>query len=424
MYKWGVTMNETISELDFIDQAALLNRQKLPERLFHAKGAGAYGYFRPYMSLKEYTKADFLQSSEKETPVFVRFSTMNGQRGSSDTVRDTRGFCVKFHTKQGDYDFLGSHLPVEFVSEPAAYFSYLESIKPQKESNIVDKGKFWDFIAKTPKSVHKLLWLYSDYGTLKSYRKMAGYSVFPYEWINEEGKKYLVKYYFKPLEGIKNITRQEAEFLSGFDVDAARRDLFETLEDHKTVEYELYIQLLPVNTKAISFNPLDVTCVWTEKEAQKLAVGKLVLQKNCKDYEKEVEQVTFCPGNIVPGIRLSNIPLLRILNFACKDSERYRLGSIRQQEEMVKKLQVEKEEWQVYSTEDYTNINLEASIRRCFMQAGIFFRSLDETMQQRLMDNIMDDLMFLDDSIQQAVVMHLQKVEDALGKKIAKSLTF
>ncbi len=417
-------MNETISELDYIDQAALLNRQKLPERLFHAKGAGAYGYFRPYMSLKEYTKADFLQSSEKETPVFVRFSTMNGQRGSSDTVRDTRGFCIKFHTKQGDYDFLGSHLPVEFVNEPTSYFSYLESIKPQKESDIIEKSKFWDFVAKTPKSIHKLLWLYSDYGTLKSYRKMAGYSVFPYEWMNENGQKYLVKYYFKPLEGVKNITRQEAEFLSGFDVDAARRDLFEALEDQKAVEYELYIQALPLNAKRIPFNPLDITCVWAEEEVPKIAVGKLVLQRNCKDYEKEVEQISFCPGNVVPGIRLSNIPLLRIFNFACKDSERYRLGSLRQQEEGIRKLHFEKESWQVYSTEAYLNANLDGGIGRSFLQAGMFFRSLDETMQQHLMDNITDDLIFLEDSIQQAVVMHLQKAEPALGKKIAKSLTF
>lgn len=419
-------MNERITELDFIDRAAQLNRQQLPERIFSAKGAGAHGYFQTYMSLKEYTKASFLHNTEKKIPVFVRFSTLNGARGSSDTIRDTRGFSVKFHTDEGDYDLISTHFPVEFFSEPESFFSFLDAIKPQKENNIIDKSKFWEFIAKKPQSVHKLLWLYSDYGTLKSYRKMEGYSVYPYEWINESGQKYLVKYHWKPVEVINNITRQEAEFLSGFDTDAARRDLYDTLDENQTVEYELFVQILPVNARTFSFNPMDLTCIWAEQEVPELAVGKLVLTHNCKDYEQEVERTSFCPSNVVPGIRISNLPLLRILSFACKDAERSRLGSSRQWEnESLETTKQDKGEgWPCYSTDSYGKMSVESNIRRCFLQSGVFFRSMEPLMQQHLMDNLMDDMMFLEDSIQQAVVLHLQKVDAGLGKKIAKGLTF
>ena len=248
-----------LQDVHLIEKLAHFDRERIPERVVHAKGAGAHGFFKPYRSMEKYTCADFLRHPENETPVFVRFSTVVGSKGSPDTLRDPRGFAVKFYTQQGNYDLVGNDLPVFFIRDAIKFPDMVHAFKPAPDTNIPDANRFWDFVSLHPESTHMITWLFSDRGTIRSYRTIEGFGVHTYVWVNAEGKAIYVKYHWKPAAGVESLDRHEAARLAGADPDVATRDLREWIASGKTAEYELHVQMMEIGDELKqSFDPLEV----------------------------------------------------------------------------------------------------------------------------------------------------------------------
>ena len=324
----GKDGNAVLADVHFLDKMAHFDRERIPERVVHAKGAGAFGYFKPYQSMSKYTTADFLQSPGVQTDVFVRFSTVIGGKGSADTVRDPRGFAVKFYTNQGIYDIVGNDLPVFFISDAIKFPDVIHSLKPSPDTNLRDPERFWDFVSLSPESMHMITWLYSDRGTIKDYRHIDGFGVNTFVWVNARSERRYVKYHWKTQQGLETISRQEAEYLAGADPDIAVRLLHEAIEKGDYPKYELCVQLMTEEeAKRQPFNVLDDTKTWSEEEFPLIRVGMMTLNRNPKNFFAEVEQSAFCPANIVPGIEFSNDKMLQGRVFSYHDTQRYRLGA-------------------------------------------------------------------------------------------------
>jgi catalase len=322
-----------LQDFQLIEKLAHFDRERIPERVVHAKGAGAYGYFQVYKSMADYTKASFLQDPNKQTPVFVRFSTVVGARGSADTARDPRGFAVKFYTAEGNYDLVGNNLPVFFIRDSIKFPDMVHAFKPSPDTNIPTSSsansRFWDFISLTPESTHMITWLFSDRGTVKSYRKMEGFGVNTYKWVNAAGKAIYIKYHWKPVAGVETIDRHEATRLAGEDPDIATRDLYYTIASGKTVEFELKVQMMEIADELRqSFDPLDATKTWPEDKFPLMLAGKMILNRNQENYFAEVEQAAFSPSSVVLGVELSPDKLLQGRAFSYADTQRYRLDPI------------------------------------------------------------------------------------------------
>jgi len=426
----GINGPVLMQDVHLIEKLNRFNSESIPERVVHAKGAGAHGYFRVYMPMSDYTSAAFLQNPDKKTPVFVRFSTMTGSRGSADTVRDPRGFAVKFYTTEGNYDLIGSSLPVFFIRDAMKYPDLIHSLKPEPSSNLTNSERFWTFIAETPEATHLITWLYSDKGTVKSYRHMEGFGVNTYVWVSKTGKRHYVKYHWKPLAGVKDITRQEAEFLAGFDPDAAARDLSDSLERREACEFELCVQLIPFEDKnRFDFDLLDSTKIWPEEKIPLLRVGKMTLNQSPENYFKEVEQSAFSPANIVPGIEFSFDRLLQGMIFSSLNSNRHRLGA-NYNELPVNRMKYPVESMRV-TDETGPSVHVEGNVQRTkiadpddFSQAGDRYRSLSRKDQDHLVDNIVDSMMFIDDKIQKKVVGYFASADKEFGLRVAKGLDF
>lgn len=316
-----------VEDVHFFDKMGHFDRERIPERVVHAKGTGAFGFFKPYQCMAKYTMADFLQSPDTVTKVFVRFSTVIGSKGSADTVRDPRGFATKFYTKQGNYDLVGNHLPVFFIRDAIKFPDLIHSLKPEPTTNLRNPERFWDFISLTPESTHMITWVYSDRGTIKDFSKIEGFGVNTYIWVNRAGERCYVKYHWKPLEGIETISRKEAERLAGSDPDVAIRKLRMLIECGHYPKYELCVQLMyPKDLETISFNPLDDTKTWPEHQFPLIKVGLMTLNQNPDNFFAQVEQSAFCPANLVPGIELSADKMLQGRAFSYTDTQRHRIG--------------------------------------------------------------------------------------------------
>jgi len=445
-----------LQDVHLIEKLAHFDRERIPERVVHAKGAGAHGYFQVYKSMAKYTCAKFLQDPKKKTPVFVRFSTVVPFRGSADTVRDPRGFAAKFYTEEGNYDLVGNNLPVFFIRDAIKFPDMVHSFKPAPDTNIVNDNRFWDFISLTPESIHMIVWLFSDRGTVKSYRKMEGFGVNTYKWINAEGKAVYVKYHWKPKDGIETIDRHEAVRLAGEDPDVATRDLYETIASGKTVEFEMHVQIMEIEDELKQdFDPLDVTKTWPEDKFPLMLVGKMVLNRNSDNFFAEVEQAAFCPASIVPGIDLSADKLLQGRVFSYADTQRYRLGpnylqlpinrprvpvnndqrdGAMQQELYKGTVNYEPNtlaggaphEAQALPNEDLVlsgkAVREKISLTNDFQQAGERYRSLGKVDQDHLVDNIVDSLGKADKPIQLRMISNFEKADSELGKLIKKGL--
>ena len=315
-----------------IEKTAQFDRERIPERVVHAKGAGAHGYFKVYKNMCRYTKANFLQDPLKETPLFVRFSIVVGSKGIADTVRDVRGFSIKLYTEEGNYDIVGNHIPIFFIRDGIKFPDLIHALKNDPVSNIPAdssaNSRFWDYMSLTPETTNMLTYLFSDIGTIKSYRHIEGFSVNTYKWVNDKGKSVYVKYHWIPLAGIESIEDAEAKRLAGIDPDIASRDLFNTLANGKTVEYEFNVQIMEIDDEdKFDFDPLDDTKIWPVDKLPLIPVGKIVLNKNPDNFFAEVEQSAFCPATIVPGIDFSNDKVLQSRIFSYTDTQRYRLGT-------------------------------------------------------------------------------------------------
>lgn len=316
-----------LEDIHLIDKIAHFDRERIPERVVHAKGAGAFGTFVTYESMEKYTTADFLQKAGKQTPVLVRFSTVIGGRGSADTVRDPRGFATKFYTNEGIYDLVGNSLPVFFIRDAIKFPDVIHSLKPSPDSNLRDPERFWDFISLSPEATHMITWLYSDRGTIRDYRNMDGFGVNTYIWVNRDSVRHLVKFHLKTMQGIETIDRFEAEHLAGADPDIATRRLYEAIKRGDYPKYELCVQLMtPEEGGNLPFDPLDDTKTWPEDKFPLKKVGLLTLNKNPQNFFAQIEQAAFCPTNIVPGIELSADKMLQGRAFSYADTQRHRLG--------------------------------------------------------------------------------------------------
>jgi len=311
-----------------IDKLAHFDRERIPERVVHAKGAGAHGYFEVTNDVTPYCKAAFLNKIGKRTPVFLRFSTVGGEKGSADSERDPRGFAVKFYTEEGNYDMVGNNTPVFFIRDPSQFPDFIHTQKRHPATNLKDADMMWDFLSRTPESVHQVTILFSDRGTPLSYRHMNGYSSHTYKWVNAKGEAFYVKKHFKTETGVKSMTDSEAAAAKSSDPDCATRDLYEHIAKGGEAAWKLYVQLMPVAAAATyRFNVLDITKVWPHSDFPLIPVGRLVLNRNPDNYFAEVEQAAFTPAHLVPGIEPSEDKMLQGRLFSYGDTHRHRLGA-------------------------------------------------------------------------------------------------
>ncbi|MEH2315486.1 MAG: catalase [Nostoc sp.] len=321
-----------IEDFHFREKLAHFDRERIPERVVHARGAGVHGYFQPYESLAEYTKAKFLQDPSVKTPVFVRFSTVAGFRGSADTARDVRGFAVRFYTEDGNYDIVGNNIPVFFIQDAIKFPDLIHAVKPEPHNEIPQAGtahdNFWDFISLVPESMHMIMWILSDRTLPRSYRMMQGFGIHTFRFVNEQGKARFVKFHWKPILGVHSIVWDEAQKAGGKDPDFHRRDLGDAIEMGDYPEFELGVQIIEEEDEfKFDFDILDSTKLIPEELVPVKPIGKMVLNRNPDNYFAETEQVAFQPANIVPGIDFSDDPLLQGRIFSYADTQVHRLGS-------------------------------------------------------------------------------------------------
>lgn len=317
-----------LQDIHLVEKLAHFNRERIPERVVHAKGAGAYGYFEVTHDVTRWTRAKFLSEIGKRTEVFVRFSTVGGERGSADAERDPRGFALRFYTEAGNYDLVMNNTPVFFIRDPLKFPDFIHTQKRNPATNVKDPNAFWDFLSLTPESLHQVTILFSDRGTPKTYRHMDGFSGHTFMWYNEKGEHCWVKYHFKNEQGTQSMTRDEAVRMAGADPDHATRDLFNTIAGQGEAGWKVYVQIMtPDEAKTYRYDPFDITKVWPHSDYPLIPVGRMVLNRNPENYFAEVEQAGFSPGNFVPGVGPSPDKLLQGRLFGYHDAARYRLGA-------------------------------------------------------------------------------------------------
>jgi len=316
-----------MQDVHLFEKLAHFDRERIPERVVHAKGAGAGGYFEVTADVTRYTRARFLSKVGKRTEVFARFSTVGGEKGSADAARDPRGFAVKFYTEDGNYDLTGNNTPVFFIRDPLKFPDFIHTQKRHPATNCKDPNMFWDFLSLTPESIHQVTILFSDRGTPKSFRHMNGYSSHTFKWYNGKNEYFWVQYHFKTNQSVRNLTGAEAESLSGTDPDHATRDLYESIERGEHPSWTLQMQIMtPEQAKDYRFDIFDITKVWPHGDFPPIEVGRLVLDRNPGNYFAEVEQAAFSPGNLVPGIAASPDKMLQARLFSYHDTHIHRLG--------------------------------------------------------------------------------------------------
>jgi catalase len=316
-----------LQDHNLIEKLARFERERIPERVVHAKGSGAYGYFELTAPAAQWTKAAFLSEVGKKTNVFARFSTVAGEKGSADAVRDPRGFAVKFYTEEGNYDLVGNNTPIFFIRDPMKFPDFIHSQKRDPYTNVQEPDNVWDFFSLSPETTHQFTWLFGDRGIPASYRHMDGFGSHTFQWVNAQGEVYWVKYHFKTDQGIRTLTAQEAARIAGENPDSHQLDLLQAIDHGEYPSWTLKVQIMPAAEAAkYRFNPFDLTKVWPYRDYPLIPIGKLVLNRNPDNYFAEVEQAAFNPANFVPGIGPSPDKMLQGRLFAYGDAHRYRLG--------------------------------------------------------------------------------------------------
>ncbi|MGI8588588.1 MAG: catalase [Chloroflexia bacterium] len=329
--KAGARGPTLLEDFHFREKITHFDHERIPERVVHARGMGAHGYFQVYESLADITRAAFLQDPAVQTPVFVRFSTVAGSRGSADTPRDARGFATKFYTSEGVFDLVGNNIPVFFIQDAIKFPDIIHAVKPEPHNEIPQAASahnnFWDFISLTPEAMHMIMWVMSDRALPRSARMMEGFGVNTYRLVNEQGHARFVKFHWKPLLGVHSLLWDESQKLSGKDADWLRRDLWDAIETGAYPEWEFGLQLIEeADELKFDFDVLDATKLWPEELVPVRRVGKLVLNRNPDNFFAETEQVAFHPGHVVPGIDFSNDPLLQGRLFSYLDTQLTRIG--------------------------------------------------------------------------------------------------
>lgn len=383
------------------------SREQGPERVVHAKGSAAHGFLEVTEDVSQFTGAGLFQPGAR-TPLFLRFSTSAGELGAPDTAREPRGFAIKLHTEEGDYDLVGNNMPVFFIRDPAKFADLVHSQNRQPDTGLRSNDLQWDFWTLSPESAHQVTMLMSDRGIPRTLRHMNGYSSHTFAWINPGGEKFWVKYHFKTLQGIENLTEAEALRVAAADPDAHRRDLRRAIADGDAPEWRLEVQVMPAEEAAsYRFNPFDVTKVWPHGDYPPIPVGRLVLDRNPEDF-REVEQASFSPANLVPGIGLSPDQMLIDRIFS------YRQTGVGEAEAV----------WAVSPEELRRYANARHAADDDFGQAGALYREvMDEAQRDQLVANVVRHASAeVSDEVQERVVEYWMQVDSVLGARVEAGL--
>jgi catalase len=329
--KAGVRGPSLLEDSHFREKITHFDHERIPERVVHARGSGAHGYFQLYEPLPELTRARFLNDTSARTPVFVRFSTVVGSRGSADTVRDVRGFATKFYTDEGNFDLVGNNMPVFFIQDGIKFPDFVHAVKPEPANEMPQAQSahdtFWDFVSLVPESAHMVMWAMSDRAIPRSYRMMEGFGVHTFRLLDAAGNAVLVKFHWRPVLGAHSLAWDEAQKIAGKDPDFHRRDLWNAIETGAFPEFELGIQIVPeADELKYGFDLLDATKLIPEELVPVRRIGKMVLNRNPQNFFGETEQIAFHLGNLVPGIEVTNDPLLQARLFSYVDTQLSRLG--------------------------------------------------------------------------------------------------
>jgi catalase len=445
-----------LEDIHLIEKLAAFDRERIPERVVHARGVGVYGEFIAADNFSYYTKASFINQKGKKTPVFVRFSTVVHPSGSPETLRDPRGFAVKFYTDQGNYDIVGNNLPVFFIRDAIKFPDMVHAFKPSPVYNKQDPNRVFDFFSHIPEATHMLTRLYSDFGIPASYREMNGSGVHAFKWVNDKGEVTYVKYTWKSMQGERNLTMEEAAEQQAKDFQHATVDLYSSIKSGKFPSWELYVQMLKASDfDKLDFNALDATKIWPEAVAKSRLVGKMTLNRIPGNFFDEVEQSAFSPGTLVPGIEPSEDKLLQGRLFSYFDTQRYRIGSNFQQlpvnasKAPVNSLNqdgnfsnrgknsemnyqpstqsdLKENPADKYSESKFINTSTtqqKISKPNDFIQAGDFYRSLSEKDKEHLIKNLVADLdQVTNKEVKSKMVGYFYLADADYGKRLATAL--
>lgn len=445
-----------LDDYHLIEKLAHFDRERIPERVVHARGAGAHGVFKVKHNMKQYTRAAFLAEDGKETPVFVRFSTVIHGGTSPETLRDPRGFAVKFYTEEGNYDFVGNNLPVFFIRDAIKFPDVVHSLKPDPRTNIQHPDRYWDFMSLSPETTNMLMHLFTDEGIPGSYREMRGSSVHAFKWINEENDMVYVKLRWVPKQGIRNLSAKEAAKIQGQDFNHATRDLYEAIERGDFPEWDLYVQVLhPNEFDQFDFHPLDATKDWLEEDVPYQLVGTMTLNRNPENVFAETEQASFNPGNLVPGFELSEDKLLQGRIFSYADTQRYRVGAnyldlpvncpfakkannqrdgampVGQQTNQIN-YEPNRYQQTPKEAEGYTDYRAPLAGKtgrqviektNHFGQAGKIYRSYEKEVQDALVKNLVADLKQVEKETVLRAICHFYQADQSLGQRLAEQLS-
>ncbi|XP_065211704.1 peroxisomal catalase 1-like [Planococcus citri] len=440
----------------FIDTIAHFDRERIPERVVHAKGAGAFGYFECTHDITQYTKATVFSKIGKKTAVAVRFSTVGGESGSADTVRDPRGFAIKFYTDDGIWDLVGNNTPIFFIRDPILFPSFVHTQKRNPATHLKDHNMYWDFISLRPETTHQVMILFSDRGIPDGYRHMDGFGSHTFKMVNKDNKPFWCKFHFKTAQKIKNLPVDKAAELASSDPDYSIRDLYNAIDKGDYPKWTMYIQIMTMEqAKTYKYNPFDVTKVWLHEDFPLIEVGQLVLNKNPTNYFADVEQLAFAPNHMIPGIESSPDKMLQGRIFAYADTQRHRLGPNHLQLPVNCPFRVNITNYQRDGAQTYynqqsapnyypnsfggpqpnRNANIlpfpvrgivdryETADENNFEQPRLFWKnvlSVDE--RERLVQNIVDHLKEADDFIQERAVTNFSMVDDEFGSKLREGL--
>jgi catalase len=443
-----------------IEKLARFERERIPERVVHAKGSGAYGYFELKTDVSRWTKAKFLGAVGKRTEVFLRFSTVAGEAGSADTVRDPRGFALKFYTEDGNYDLVGNDTPIFFLRDPLKFPDFIHSQKRDPYTHVQEPDNVWDFFSHSPETTHQFTWLFGDRGIPAGYPYMDGFGSHTFQWVNARGEAFWVKYHFKTDQGIRCLTAAEAARIAGESPDHHHLELLRTIERGEFPSWTLKMQIMPAAEAATyRFNPFDLTKVWPHKDYPLIEVGKLVLNRNPDNYFADVEQAAFDPANFVPGIGPSPDKMLQGRLFAYGDAHRYRLGINHTQLPVNRPHAMEAANYgrdgfmrfngnegraKNYEPNSFggpaqTNEPLYAPLEvhgwtgasaaerhpedNDFVQAGNLYRLMDEDAKQRLVGNIAGGLSRVSrDDILERSLGHFRAADPDYGERVARAV--
>ena len=444
-------------DYQLFEKMAQFNRERIPERVVHAKGSGAHGYFvctNPEMP--KYTTAKLFSATGKRTPTFLRFSTVGGEKGSADTERDPRGFALKFYTEEGNWDMVGNNTPIFFIRDPLKFGDFIHTQKRDPETNLKSPTMMWDFWSLSPESLHQVTILFSDRGTPDGYRHMDGFSSHTFSLINSKNELFYVKWHFKTKQGIKNFTRESADEMRGKDPDYAQRDLFNAIARGEFPKWRVLIQIMPEpQAEAYRINPFDLTKVWPHGDYPLVEVGELVLDHNPTNYFAEVEQAAFEPKNIVPGMGYSPDKMLQARLISYPDAHRYRLGVNYDALSVNKPLcpvhtytrdgamrfdgnsgsmpnyepnsfggpaedpAYRERPRTISGSVDRHNHRIDSDY---YSQPGNLFRLMKPDARERLIGNIVSSMKSVPQRIQELQIRHFYKADPAYGRGVAKGL--